>query len=229
MRIVRTARGARLLQGGAVVSEVLSAPGPTHSLFDVLAASIAMFARGDRLALLGFAGGGLVAPLRAMGCFHPLRAVDLSAEGEQLFRELSSPWCAEVRVEIEDAAHWLRRQRARFDLILEDLSVLGPEGETKPELSYQLLPQLIADRLSSHGVAVYNLLPVPKRSMKGLVRQVVRAHGAGVQLLLDDFENRVVLAGPGLPEAREIGSLLRRGLRALGSEQAERILVRTVS
>jgi spermidine synthase len=210
------------------VSEVLGAPGATDSLFDVLAAAVAMLSRGPRVALLGFAGGGIVAPLRGMGCYHPLHAVDLDGSHEGLFRELSSGWCGEVRLELADAARWLRRRRASYDLILEDLSVLGAEGETKPLICTQELPELIAARLSKHGVAAYNLLPVPGWSMEGLVRRVASAHGSAVQVRYDDYENRLVLAGPGVPSATECGQLLRRGLRGIGSDQAGAITVRTV-
>ncbi|MEC9081308.1 MAG: hypothetical protein VYE44_05980, partial [Verrucomicrobiota bacterium] len=62
-----TGRGARLVQNGSVLSEVLAQPGPTNSVFDALAALVRLFSPGARVGLLGFAGGGIIAPLRAMG------------------------------------------------------------------------------------------------------------------------------------------------------------------
>ena len=71
MRIVRLRRRARILDGPDVLSEILDHPGPTDTMFDVLAACVAAFAPGPRVAILGFAGGGIVAPLRAMGFAAP--------------------------------------------------------------------------------------------------------------------------------------------------------------
>jgi hypothetical protein len=171
----------------------------------------------------------LVTPLKEKyGYDRAAKIAKIDGSHEGLFRELSSGWCGEVRLELADAARWLRRRRASYDLILEDLSVLGAEGETKPLICTQELPELIAARLSKHGVAAYNLLPVPGWSMEGLVRRVASAHGSAVQVRYDDYENRLVLAGPGVPSATECGQLLRRGLRGIGSDQAGAITVRTV-
>ena len=112
MRIVRTRRGLRLLEGDVILSELLARPGPTHCLFDVLAACVAALAPGPRIALLGFAGGGIVAPLRAMGFPHAIEAVDLDPTGEKLFRELARHWAGEVRVARMDALEWLAREQA---------------------------------------------------------------------------------------------------------------------
>ena len=120
MKIERTKRGARIRDDDVVLSEMLAEPGATHSLFDVLAAAVAVLARGPRIAMLGFAGGGMVAPLRAMGCDHPLHCVDLSAEAEPIFRELSSVWAGDVVLDIEDAEAWLLKRRGKFDVIIED-------------------------------------------------------------------------------------------------------------
>ena len=63
MRIVRTRRGARLVERGLVLSEILGEPGPTHSLFDVLAVAVAALG-GSRTLVLGCAGGGVVAKIQ---------------------------------------------------------------------------------------------------------------------------------------------------------------------
>ena len=60
-----TKQGARLVQNGSVLSEVLSEPGPTQSVFDILAAAI-MLNNKNRVGILGFAAGGLIGPLRSM-------------------------------------------------------------------------------------------------------------------------------------------------------------------
>jgi hypothetical protein len=228
MEVVRTARGARIVEGDVILSEILAAPGPTHSLFDVLAACVAALAPGPRCALLGFAGGGIVAPLRAMGFPHPLLAVDLSRDGERVFRRLSGGWAGSVRLAQDDAVAWLRRQRRAFDLIVEDLSVPSPAGTVKPYASFDSLPALVRSRLRRHGVAVTNLLPLAGTSWDALLARVALPHRRAVVLTLDEYENRFVLAGHALPTAAEVSLRIRRALRGMGSYQAARIRLRTL-
>lgn len=224
MKIVRTRRGARMVDGRDVLSEIRASPGPTHSLFDILAASIAGLARGPRFAMLGFAGGGVIAPLRALGFAHPVHAVDLSRQGEPLFRELCGAWAGDVRVSEADAADWLRRSPQPFDVVLEDLTVPAPGGAVKPYISIDELPPLVADHLTPVGVVIVNLLPYPGMSWSSLVERVAGPHSNVCVVECIDFENRLVVAGPGLPaSARMVASALRRTLRDLGSRQATRI------
>jgi spermidine synthase len=226
VRIVRTRRGLRLLENDVILSEVLAQPGPTHCLFDVLAACVAALAPGPRMALLGFAGGGVVAPLRAMGFSHPIEAVDLDPSGEAIFRGLSGPWAGDVRVAPMDAAAWLARAGALFDIIVEDLSVPGPGTTVKPRASFDGLPALVRGRLAPGGVAVTNVLPEPGASWDALLAPVARPHARAVVVELDEYENRIVIGGAALPETAELARRVRRALDAIGSVQARRIRFR---
>ena len=228
MKVVKTARGARIVEDDVVLSEILAAPGPTHSLFDVLAACVAALAPGPRCALLGFAGGGMIAPLRAMGFPHALSAVDLSRDGERVFRRLSRDWAGTVQLAQADAEAWLRRQRQPFDLIVEDLSVPSPAGTVKPYASFDTLPSLIRARLRPRGVAVTNVLPLPGTSWAALLARVALPHRRAVVLTLDEYENRIVLAGRALPTAAEASLRIRRALRGIGSYQEKLIRLRTL-
>jgi hypothetical protein len=224
LKLERTARGARLIEGDAVLSEVLAAPGPTHSVFDLLAAAVAALAPGPRVALLGFAGGGVVAPLRAMGWDGALDAVDLDPRGERLFRELCSGWCGTVRFSRCEAGDWLRRGRRRFDLVIDDLSV-----PHRGELSVETLPPLIRRRLAPGGMVVVNALPVPAMAWSELLWKLAAPYPRGRVVLFEEFENRVLLAGADLPPPRQLGRLLRRHLRAIESEIAAAISLRELA
>ena len=228
MRIERTGRGARLVQDDVVLSEILARPGATHSLFDVLAAAVAALSPGPRFAMLGFAGGGMVAPLRAMGCDHPVEAVDLSTMGESLFRELSAGWCGDVRLHQDDAAGWLRRQTGTFHAIVEDISTPSPAGVIKPYDSFDALPDLIRGRLGRGGVAVVNLLPLPGTPWDSIIARVAHPFARAHVVLLDEYDNRILLAGESLPDARSVSRALRTPLQAIGSNQARLLSVRTV-
>lgn len=227
-RIVRTARGARLLQGDAVLSEVLARAGPTHRFFDVLAASVIAFAPGPRFLMLGFAAGGMVAPLRGGGWAHAIHAVDRSDEGHALYRELSAGWGGPVHVERADALRFLRGRR-RWDLVLDDLSVEGAAGVTKPRASAEEVPGLVARRLRPGGVAMANLLGMPDRSWRDLLGAVRRPWPRALVITAAAYQNRVVVAGHELPAAREAGRRLRAALAALGSRMRGQVAVRTLA
>lgn len=229
MKIVKTRRGLRLLEGDVILSELLAKPGPTHCLFDVLAACAVALTPGPRVALLGFAGGGVIAPLRAMGFHHAIESVDLDQTGERLFRKLSRHWAGDVRVARMDAAAWLALDRAPFDVIVEDLSVPGPAGTVKPPLSFDGLPALLAGRLKPRGVAVTNVLPLPGTPWETLVAPIARPHARVTLIELDEYENRIVVGGADLPGSVEVSKRVRAALDAVGSVQARRIRFRTLA
>lgn len=228
MRYVRTRRGARIEQDGLILSEVLARPGATHTLFDVLAAAVSALAPGSRAAILGFAAGGVIAPLRALGFGHPIDAVDLDLDGEMLFRELSTPWCGAVHVDRGEASAWLARRKRRYDAILEDLSVQTPRGVTKPPVSLETLPALMKARLQPRGVAVVNVLPVPGRPWTALLPHLARPFSRAQVILLDEWENRVLILGDALDSARENSRRVRSALAAIGSSEAGALSVRTL-
>lgn len=228
MRIERTGRGARLLQDDVILSEVLAAAGPTHSLFDVLAACVAV-GGGERFLMLGFAGGGVIAPLRAMGYKHPVDAVDVSLQGEQLFRELSDDWAGDVHLAHDDAVRWLQRTDALWDVIVEDLSTSNPVGVIKPYASFDELPELVRGRLRPGGIAVVNLLPLPGTPWPSMLARVAHPHARSVEIMLEEYENRIVVAGDALPTARVLSRQLRSVLTSIGSNQARKLSIRTLA
>lgn len=229
MKIVKTRRGLRLLEDDAILSELLARPGPTHCLFDVLAACVKALAPGPRVALLGFAGGGVVAPLRAMGFPHAIEAVDLDPTGEKLFRELSRHWAGDVRVARMDALDWISRHSAEFDVIVEDLSVPSPAGTVKPAASFAALPALVHGRLKPEGVAVTNVLPQPGSSWDALIGPVAGPYARAAVIDLLEYENRIVIGGAALAETADLSRRIRAALDAIGSVQARKIAVRTLA
>lgn len=229
LRVQRLPAGARLVDGDDVISEIRSRPGPTDSFFDILAATIAALAPGPRIALLGFAGGGLIGPLRAMGYDAPIEAVDWSRTGQSLFHELCGGWAGTVRLHHEEAARWLRRRRAPFDLILDDLAIPGAGGMTKPPVSIDELPALTHRLLGDRGVAVTNLLPVPGLSWAELTTRLAAPWPRALILTATEYENRILLAGHLDQPAAQVSRRLRAALRSIGSLQAERCAVRRLA
>jgi hypothetical protein len=223
---VATRRGARLLHAGHVVSEILSAAGPTHSLFDVMAACVAVLADGPRLALLGFGGGSIVAPLRALGWRGRIQAVDLSLGAVLAYARVGGPDLGPVRVTIADVVRWLRAQRRPWDAIVEDLSVPHGDDLIMPEACFDPLPALVAARLARRGLAVVNVFspggPAWSATLKrlvprGLEARVVHTH---------EFDHRLLILGRSLPDATHITRSVRAALTSIRSRQRDRFSVR---
>lgn len=236
MKITRTRHGLRLSQHGVVISELRVTPGPTHSVFDLLAAIIDWRLQpgpegrppSDRVALLGFAGGGMLAPLRAMGVTSVIETCDLDRDAYELFRRHCAAWSEQVRWQHRDALAWLRRQRAGFDLLVEDLSIPAEGDVTKPAICWASggLPELIRTRLRPGGWAVFNLLPpLPVRRWRIDVQRLAQLFPDARLIEPDEFENRILLVGEALPSARELGRRLRQRLRGMRSRQADRFRV----
>lgn len=220
MRVVRRGHATKLLEGDAVLSVLPDAAGPTHTPFDVLACALAALCQGDRLLMLGFAAGGVVAPLRSLGHDAVIDAVDLDGAGWRVFRDLGAEWAGEVRFERSDAGAFLAAASERWHAVLEDLSIPERDTITKPPLSYGSLPRRIAEHLEPGGVMVANLLPVQGVSWAELVARV----GAPFRHVLvgsfDDWDNRVLICGDALPDAARASRAIRAGLRELRSRGA---------
>lgn len=230
MKVIRTSRSVRLVDGPDLVSHLRTRPGPTHGFFDLLAACFAGFAPGEerapRAALLGFAAGGIVAPLRAMQWHHRLEAVDLSLDAADLFYEIARDWGGDVQLTQAEAAAWIRSRRTRWDVIVEDLTVRGPSCAIKPPVSVDVLPALLAVRLSAQGVCATNVLPVPYLSWDELLAKLAAPHPRAMIVTCDEYENRILLAGPGLTTPAAATARLRTVLRRIRSKQADRFTIR---
>ena len=216
------------MQYGVVLSELLREPGPTHSVADVLAAAVHELAPGPHVGLLGFEAGGLIAPLRALGAPHHVEAVDLTCRNVDLFHELTASWQGSVCVHRGDAWRWLRGQAGRFDMLIDDLSVLDECEVVKPPAVWETLPELMHAALRPGGVALFNLLEPQGLSWAAGLRRICRPFASARVVVLDEFENRLVVAADRLPTARALSRRLRRALHQLHSGLACAFHVRSL-
>lgn len=228
MQVTRTRLGLRLSQHGVVLSELRTSPGPTHSVFDVLAAIIATVAPRGRIGVLGFAGGSIMAPLRGLAVDARIDTVDLDRAGYDLFRKHCDGWTGPVNWEQVDAVEWLRRQPAEFGLIMDDLSVPSEGDVIKPSISWDVLPELIRDRLAPNGVGVFNLLLPPGGSWFPELTRIAALFKTAHVVDLDEYENRILVGGGDLLSARDLGVQLRLTLRRVRSRHATRIHLRNL-
>ena len=121
--LIPTRHGVRLVQHGTLLSEVRATPGPTHSVADVIAATVQAVGPGNDIAMLGFAGGGVLAPLRGMGGTQAVSAVDLDDSGWKVFWRLCSRWAGKLSFQHAEACAWLRTGRRRYDVIIEEAEI----------------------------------------------------------------------------------------------------------
>ena len=98
MDITQTEHGLRLSQHGVVISELRTSSGPTHSVADVLAGLISALRPDGRVGVLGFAGGGMQAPLCALGVETTIETVDLDRSAYELFCEHCPEWISRVKI-----------------------------------------------------------------------------------------------------------------------------------
>lgn len=215
-----------MVQNGLVLCELPREPGPAHSVWDVMACAVRLFAPGSRMAMLGFAGGGMVGSMRALGCEQEVHGIDLWSGGFEIFREVATDWSGAVNFAHEDAAEWLRRDRVPFDVIVEDLSVPLRDDVVKPSISWMELPALIRRRVKKGGVVINNLLPTPGISWANQI-EACRV-GPGVEVGFENFFNRVLIQGEQVGNARSCGPRLRQLMRELGSELSDSLKIRTL-
>ena len=229
IRLVRDRHGLRLLQHGVLISDLRTVARPTHGLYDILAALalVATDVPPHSIVLLGFGAGGILAPMKALGWNGDLIAVDTDPSGHELFRRECPAWQERVHWTQADAVDWLGRQRRCFNLLIEDLSISEAGDVEKPEATWNRLPGLIRGRLAPGGVAIFNLLKPSGETW----RQGLDAVGDGFPqrrlVHLEDYENRLLVAGGAVPDATNLSVRTRRALRSMGSRQADRFRVET--
>ena len=192
-----------------------------------MAATLHALAPPGRLAVLGFAAGGVLAPLRALGYDADVDGVDISDAGFVVFKRLDGAWTGRVDLHTADAADWLEGGDVPLAACLEDLSEIDAAEIRKPWASFSTLPDRIRRRLGPGGIALFNVLPSFDASWKGLLGNLSLPFAQAQVIVLDDYENRLLLAGEELPPARRTASRVRRELVRLGSTQAKRFRVRS--
>jgi hypothetical protein len=225
---VKTRRGFRLEQNGCVLSEVLRSPGPTNSVFDFLALSAEVLSIGPRWGLLGFAAGGLMAPLRAVKSQAEVFSVDLSREGFDLFEEVGSVWKGALAFDQEDAVCWLRAQEVPFDVIIEDLSMPTEDDVEKPSISWEDLPVLMRDRIAENGVVVTNVLKSEGMNWEPMLNMVRGEYSTTLLIHLQEFENKILVQTDRTISPSLLSRRLRQSLRSIGSDQADQFRVQAL-
>ena len=167
----------------------------TGSVWDALVAPIAWLppTRRRSVLVLGLGGGSAARLVRAIAPECRVVGVEASAEVIDAARRWFELDALEIEVVHDCARHYLRRCRARFDLVIEDVFVGEGRAVHKPDwLPAPGLPSA-ARLLHRGGLLVSNALDEARdvaRAMRGLFP-------ASVRIGIEDYDNAVFVGGPG--------------------------------
>jgi spermidine synthase len=180
----------------------------TGSVWDALGASLLLLppARRRRVLVLGLGGGSVARVVRALAPRARIVGVERSTEVLAAARRWLELDGLDVEVVHADARQYLARSRRRFDAVVEDVFVGRNRQVRKPD--WLPLPglELAARRLAPGGLLVSNTIdeyPEVKAALRRLFPGMVRIE-------VEDYDNRVLVAGPRRLSGRALRAALRR-------------------
>jgi spermidine synthase len=163
-------------------------------------------ARPRRVLILGLGGGSVARALRVLDPQAELVGVERDRTVLRLARRHFGLDTLGVEVVVDDVFRYLRRERSRFDLIVEDVFEGSLRSVHKPAGLLEEAYPLMARRLRAGGFLVSNTIhesPAVVRAMRPLTGRVVSFD-------VKRHWNRIVLGGRSLPTAREIRRTVSR-------------------
>ena len=159
-----------------------------------------------RVLLLGLGAGSVASVMRLLDPGARIVGVERDREVLRLARRHFGLDGLGVEVVTDDVFHYLRQERGRFDLIVEDVFIGSLRSVRKPTGLLDVGYELIRRRMSSRGLVVSNTI----HESPAVVRVMRRLGARVVSLDVKRYWNRIVIGGHGVPAARA----LRRRLEA---------------
>lgn len=187
--------GRELVVDGTFASFWQPGESVTGSVWDAIAAPILALpaARRRRVLLLGLGGGSAARIVRAIEPRCEIVGVELDAdviaEARRSF-DLDSLGVDWVHA---DALDFLERDDRRYDLVLEDVFVGFGDDVHKPDWLPRPGHALAAQRLRAGGLLVSNTLD----EYREVTRELGRLFPRRVVIEVEEFDNRIVVGGPG--------------------------------
>ena len=173
----------------------------TECVWDAIAAPILWLppTRRRRILILGLGGGSVARLARALAPEAEIMGVELDPEVVRLAREHFELDRLDVRVELADARLWLEEQVSRpalergprFDAILEDVFIGQGDDVHKPDWIPEPAHEQARSLLAPGGLLVSNTLDEHVR----VARAMRKGFGAVVSIEVEDYDNRVLVAG----------------------------------
>ncbi len=206
VRIQSDRFGKRLIVDETFASFYRDESPATGCVWDALAAPLLALppARRRRVLLLGLGGGSAARIVRALAPKARIVGVELDAEVVRLARAHFELDALDVEVRIEDARTVLRKEKGRFDLIVEDIFVGRGDDVRKPDWLPHPGLDLAARLLARGGLLVSNSLDEAPAVAAALARRF-----AGLlRIEVEDYDNRIFVAGPAQLDARALRAAL---------------------
>ena len=167
----------------------------TGSVWDGIAAGLLALPppRRRSVLLLGLGGGSAARVVRALAPRARIVGVEIDPAVVQAARRWFELDALGVEVVTDDAARFLRRTRARFDVVFEDVfmgdtrRLHKPPGFPLPALEH------VRRILRPGGIAVCNTLDEAAEVRAALAARFARL----VRVTIDDYENQIFVASDG--------------------------------
>lgn len=171
----------------------------TGLAWDLIAAAALLKPDGKpkSILMLGVAGGTALRTLRHLLPDVSLTGIDLDGELIGLAREEMSLDETGAEIIIADAYEWMRKNKRRFDVIIDDLYLAGDEDVFRAENCDASWLDLLKESLAPGGILALNLVIGPgHRAKQTATRAALAKRFPGVRTLrTEESMNEVLVAG----------------------------------
>ncbi len=217
-------RGRALRIDGTFASWYQPGTPITGSVWDALGAPLLLLppARRRRVLILGLGGGSVARVVRALAPGGKIVGIERSAEVLRAARRHLDLEALGIEIVQSDAREYLARCRRCFDVVIQDVFLGRARSLHKPDWLPAPGYAWARRRLAPGGLLVANTLDETREVAKELRRLLP----ALLSIEVDDFENRVLVAGPRGLSVRSLRSALDRD-PVLGAT-APRLKLRTL-
>jgi spermidine synthase len=199
---VREGRGGRALRvDGTFASWYAPGRALTGSVWDALAAPLCWLPPDRRrgVLVLGLGGGSVARLVRALAPSARIVGVERSADVLRAAHRHFGLGALGVEVVQADARDYLARARGRFDSVIEDVFVGTARSVRKPEWMLEGGLAAAARRVRRGGLLVVNTI-----DETAAVARALAGFPARVEVRIEGWSNRVLVAGPNDLDARTL-------------------------
>jgi spermidine synthase len=180
----------------------------TGSVWDALGAPLLLLPpdRRRRVLILGLGGGSVARVVRALAPRAKIVGVEMSGEVLRAARRHLDLDALDVEIVQADAREYLARCRRRFDVVIEDVFLGSTRNLHKPDWLPSPGYARAARLLAPGGLLVSNTI----EETREVARELRRHFPATLSIEVEDYENRVLVAGPRVLSARNLRAALHR-------------------
>ncbi len=180
----------------------------TGLAWDLIAAAALLRPDGKpkSILMLGVAGGTALRTLRHLLPDVSLTGIDLDSELIDLARREMALADTKAEIIIADAYAWMKANKRKFDVIIDDLYLAGDDDVFRAETCDQAWLDLVRRSLAPDGILVLNLVIGPGHRAKQIAtRADLAKHFSSIRSLrTPDSMNEVLVAGENVASAAQL-------------------------